>query len=152
MEREHIDSSELISGDFPRITKLVWFEPGTKYQPGTVVCPKPLDDDHYVMLEAPLIDRVASIIYDNPITKNAPIINQIAERVEQAADRIIMKFRDPLGILAEPVNAVDVKRQAAIWITGCFNPDCIVYGKGIDHEVVAQMMADRSIFLLKRSW
>lgn len=152
MDHKPMDSSHLITGDFPRISRLRWFPKGSKYKPGTVVCPKFGDDDVYVMLESSIIDRVAGLIYDNPITKNIPIIDKIAEGIERGADRLIVRFRDPIGILAEEVCADEERVQAAVWVTGCFNPEAVCYGEGLDHEVVEKMLSDKCIYLVKRAW
>jgi hypothetical protein len=142
----------LISGDFPRISKLVWFE--EKCYRGAVVCSKLIDGDKatYTMLDGTMLGKIISKVSNFGLTNREGIVERLLERLDEQLDSLYLKIRYPFGILAEDVHPEEGgKKQAAVWLTGCFNPDAIKFGEGISKHALEEILRDSSIFM-KEVW
>ncbi len=143
----------LLAGDFPRVSKLVWFKKECHLKPGAIVCSKFSlgDDESYVLLDGTLIGKVIDKVKDIVPNIREGLIDKVADLVRESADLAITKIKHPLGILAEEVHAEHEDVQAAIWITGTFNKDAVYMGEGLDFYAVKKVLRDSSIFL-KEVW
>ena len=53
----------------------------------------------------------------------------------------------PIAILQADVDASAAATKAAVWFTGCFNEDALVFGAGHDKTTAKPGLRSRSIFL-----
>lgn len=145
----------LLAGDFPRISKLLWFHDDAHLLPGAVVAkdisliPKigASKPEFYELFDVPLINRVMEMIKDRDIVDREGIVDKIEDRVDEALDKLFTRFHFPVGILAEEVKPSKKDKQAAVWITGCFNPNEIYAGKAVKISTITKFLEDHSIFL-----